>query len=142
MPATTTLSFINQFLNYLNQTESGTLRDGSWPASRSAYRMFSLYEYVLPSLVVSQLDFQCWALALMSPLFIWHSILKNKTLRITIGNLYRFIAPVSLVPITSILKKKIKYGFCGGSYCFMSWCFKFLCCWCLMHVIIFLVKFR
>ena len=32
--------------------------------------------------------------------------------------------------------------FCGGSFCFMSWVFKFLCFWCLMYVFIFLVKFR
>ena len=32
--------------------------------------------------------------------------------------------------------------FCGGSFCFMSWCLKFLCCWRLMYVFIFLVKFR
>ena len=30
--------------------------------------------------------------------------------------------------------------FCGGSFCFMSWCLKFLCCWRLMCVFIFLVK--
>ena len=27
-------------------------------------------------------------------------------------------------------------------FCFMSWCIKFLCCWCLMYVFIFLVKLR
>ena len=32
--------------------------------------------------------------------------------------------------------------FCGGSFCFMYWCLKFLCCWRLMYVFIFLVKFR
>ena len=33
--------------------------------------------------------------------------------------------------------------FCGGSFCFMSWCFKKnLCCWRLMYVFIFLVKLR
>ena len=32
--------------------------------------------------------------------------------------------------------------FCCGSFCFMSWCLKFLCCWLLMYVFIFLVKFR
>ena len=33
--------------------------------------------------------------------------------------------------------------FCGGSFCFMSWCLKiFLCCWRLMYVFIFLVKLR
>ena len=30
--------------------------------------------------------------------------------------------------------------FCGGSFCFMFWCIKFLCCWRLMYVFIFLVK--
>ena len=30
--------------------------------------------------------------------------------------------------------------FCGGSFCFMSWCLKFLCCWRLMCVFIILVK--
>ena len=31
--------------------------------------------------------------------------------------------------------------FCGGSFCFMSWCLSFfLCCWRLMYVFIFLVK--
>ena len=30
--------------------------------------------------------------------------------------------------------------FCGGSFCFMSWCLIFLCCWRLMYVFIFLVK--
>ena len=30
--------------------------------------------------------------------------------------------------------------FCGGSFCFMYWCLKFLCCWRLMCVFIFLVK--
>ena len=34
------------------------------------------------------------------------------------------------------------YYNCGGSFCFMSWCLKFLCCWHLMYVFIFLVKFR
>ena len=29
--------------------------------------------------------------------------------------------------------------FCGGSFCFMSWCLKFLCCWRLLYVFIFLV---
>ena len=29
---------------------------------------------------------------------------------------------------------------CSGSFCFMSWCLKFLCCWRLMCVFIFLVK--
>ena len=28
----------------------------------------------------------------------------------------------------------------GGSFCFMSWCSKFLCCWRLMYDFIFLVK--
>ena len=33
--------------------------------------------------------------------------------------------------------------FCGGSFCFMSWCLKtFLCCWRLMYVFIILVKLR
>ena len=32
--------------------------------------------------------------------------------------------------------------FCGGSFCLMSWCLKCLCCWRLMYVFIFLVKFR
>ena len=33
--------------------------------------------------------------------------------------------------------------FCGGSFCFVSWCVKFfLCCWRLMCVFIFLVKLR
>ena len=32
--------------------------------------------------------------------------------------------------------------FCGGSFCFMSWCLIYLCCWRLMYVIIFLVKLR
>ena len=32
--------------------------------------------------------------------------------------------------------------FCGASFCFMSWCLIFLCCWRLMYVIIFLVKLR
>ena len=34
--------------------------------------------------------------------------------------------------------------FCGGSFCFMSWClnFFFLCCWRLMCVFIVLVKLR
>ena len=30
----------------------------------------------------------------------------------------------------------------SGSFCFMSWCLKFLCCWRLMYVFIFLVKLR
>ena len=29
---------------------------------------------------------------------------------------------------------------CGGSFCFMSWCLNFWCCWRLMCVFIFLVK--
>ena len=39
--------------------------------------------------------------------------------------------------------------FCGGSFCFVSWCLekkkkkkKKLCCWRLMYVFIFLVKLR
>ena len=32
--------------------------------------------------------------------------------------------------------------FCGGSFCFMSWCLNFLCCWRLICVFIFLVKLR
>ena len=33
--------------------------------------------------------------------------------------------------------------FCGGSFCFMSWCLEnFLCCWRLMYVFIFLVGLR
>ena len=35
--------------------------------------------------------------------------------------------------------------FCGGSFCFMSWCFVVffcVCCWRFMYVFIFLVKFR
>ena len=33
--------------------------------------------------------------------------------------------------------------FCGGSFCFMSWCLKILCCWLLVVcVFVFLVKFR
>ena len=32
--------------------------------------------------------------------------------------------------------------FCGGSFCFMSWCLKILCCWLLMYGLIFSVKFR
>ena len=32
--------------------------------------------------------------------------------------------------------------FCGGSFCFMSWCLNFLCCWRLMCVLIVLVKLR
>ena len=30
----------------------------------------------------------------------------------------------------------------GGSFCFMSWCLKCLCCWRLMYVFIFSVQFR
>ena len=29
--------------------------------------------------------------------------------------------------------------FCGGSFCLMSWCLNFLCCWRLMCVFVFLV---
>ena len=54
---------------------------------------------------------------------------------------------------TDIVKQKCSYTicsyivpsryFCGGSFCFMSWCIKnFLCCWRLMYVFIFLVKLR
>ena len=32
--------------------------------------------------------------------------------------------------------------FCGGSYCLCRGVYDFLCCWCLMYVIIFLVTFR
>ena len=32
--------------------------------------------------------------------------------------------------------------FCGGSFCFMSWCLTFLCCWRLMYVFIFSIKLR
>ena len=31
--------------------------------------------------------------------------------------------------------------FCGGSFCFVSWCLKFLCCWRLVCVFMFLVMF-
>ena len=32
--------------------------------------------------------------------------------------------------------------FCGGSFCFMSRCLNVWCCWRLMYVFIFFVKFR
>ena len=44
-------------------------------------------------------------------------------------------------PVTVLLIVPSRY-FCGGSFCFMSWCLKFLCCWRLMCVFIFLVKLR
>ena len=42
--------------------------------------------------------------------------------------------------ILLVVPRRYMY-FCGGSYCFMSWYLKILCCWRLMYAIIFLVKF-
>ena len=42
------------------------------------------------------------------------------------------------------LKTLPRQYFCGGSFCFMSWCLFFVCvcCWRLMYVFIFLIKLR
>ena len=52
--------------------------------------------------------------------------------------------PMSIKPASNFVLLFVpSQYFCGGSFCFMSWCLKyFFCCWRLMYVFIFLVKLR
>ena len=46
---------------------------------------------------------------------------------------------VQFMAMAATYKLSRRY-FCGGSFCFMSWCLNFLCCWRLTCVFIFLIK--
>ena len=72
-------------------------------------------------------NFDCLTLSL-SPQFV-NYILTSKA-----NTLLFFVEMQRVVP---------RRYFCGGSFCFMSWCLKiFLCCWRLLCVFIVLVKLR